>query len=47
MHKIVILPVIFYGYGTWSLILRKEHDREFLKTGCCEEYLDKREKKEL
>jgi hypothetical protein len=24
-HKIIILPVVLYGYVTWSLTLREEH----------------------
>jgi hypothetical protein len=24
-YKTIILPVVLYGCGTWSLILRKEH----------------------
>jgi hypothetical protein len=25
IHKTVTLPVVLYGYGTWSLTLREEH----------------------
>jgi hypothetical protein len=25
IHKIIILPVVLYGYETWSLTLREEH----------------------
>jgi hypothetical protein len=25
IHKIIILPVVLYGYETWSLTLRDEH----------------------
>jgi hypothetical protein len=25
IHKTVILPVVLYGYETWSLTLRQEH----------------------
>jgi hypothetical protein len=25
IHKTIILPVVLYGYGTWSLTLREEH----------------------
>jgi hypothetical protein len=25
IHKTIILPVVLYGYETWSLILREEH----------------------
>jgi hypothetical protein len=24
-YKTIILPVVVYGYGTWSLTLREEH----------------------
>jgi hypothetical protein len=27
MYRAVILPVVLYGYGTWSLILRVYEDR--------------------
>jgi hypothetical protein len=26
IHKTAILPVVLYGYETWSLILREEHE---------------------
>ena len=26
-HRTIILPVVLYGCGTWSLILREEHRR--------------------
>jgi hypothetical protein len=25
IHKTVILPIVLYGYETWSLTLREEH----------------------
>jgi hypothetical protein len=25
IHKTIILPVVLYGYATWSLTLREEH----------------------
>jgi hypothetical protein len=25
LHRIIILPVVFYGWEKWTLILRKEH----------------------
>ena len=25
LYRTIILPVVFYGYETWSLILREEH----------------------
>ena len=25
IHRIIILPVVLYGYETWSLTLREEH----------------------
>jgi hypothetical protein len=31
IYKIVILPVILYGYGTWFLTLREEHRLKTLK----------------
>jgi hypothetical protein len=30
MHGIIILPVVFYGYETWSLTLREENNTERL-----------------
>jgi hypothetical protein len=25
IHRTIILPVVLYGYETWSLIIREEH----------------------
>jgi hypothetical protein len=25
IHKTIIMPVVLYGYETWSLVLRDEH----------------------
>jgi hypothetical protein len=25
IYKITVLPVVFYGYGTWSVTIREEH----------------------
>jgi hypothetical protein len=33
----IILPVVLYGCGTWSLTLKEEHD-----WGCLGEYLDRK-----
>jgi hypothetical protein len=32
--RIIILPVVLYGYGTWPLILGEEHRLKVLRTGC-------------
>jgi hypothetical protein len=31
IHKILILPVVLYGYGTWTFTLREEHRLRVLK----------------
>jgi hypothetical protein len=33
IYKTIILPVVLYGYETWSLMLREEH-RLTVCTGC-------------
>jgi hypothetical protein len=33
IYKTVILPVVLYGCGTWSLTLREEHRLMALRTG--------------
>jgi hypothetical protein len=31
IHRNIILPVVLYGYETWSLILREEHRQRVLE----------------
>jgi hypothetical protein len=40
IYKTIILPIILYGYGTWSFTLREERTLMVLRRGCCGEYLD-------
>jgi hypothetical protein len=40
IYKTIILPVVLYGCGTWSLTLTEEHDLGCLRTRCLGEYLD-------
>jgi len=40
IYRTIILPVVLYGLGAWSLTLREEHRLRVLRTG---EYLDLRE----
>ena len=42
IYKIIILPVVLYGYETWSLSLRKECWIRYLKTGTRDQYLGPR-----
>jgi len=33
IYRTIILPLVLYGYGTWSLILREEHRMRVFKNG--------------
>jgi hypothetical protein len=45
IYKTIILPVVLYACGTWSLILREEHRLRVFENRCWGEYLDQREMK--
>jgi hypothetical protein len=42
IYKIIILPVVLYGYETWSLTLREEHRLRVFENGRWREHLDQR-----
>jgi len=42
-QTIVILPVIVYGYETWSITLKEQHKLRKFKMGCLRRYLGLRE----
>jgi hypothetical protein len=39
IHKTVILPVVLYGYETWSLTLREEHRLRVFENRVLRRYL--------
>jgi hypothetical protein len=45
IHKTVILPVVLYGYETWSVTLREEHRLRVFEKRVLREYLDLRGRK--
>jgi hypothetical protein len=40
IYKTIILPVVLYGYETWSLTLREEHRLRVFENRVTGEYLD-------
>jgi len=42
-QTIAIVPVIVYGYETWSVTLHEEHRLRTFKMGCLRRYLCLRE----
>jgi hypothetical protein len=40
MYKTIILPVVLYGYETWSLIPREEHKLRVFEERALGGYLD-------
>jgi hypothetical protein len=40
LYKTIILPVVFYGSGTWPVTLKVKQIQSILRVGWCGEYLD-------
>jgi hypothetical protein len=42
IYETIIIPVLLYGYETWSLIFREEHRLRVFENRVLREYLDLR-----